>query len=84
MMTPMHHDDGSQQPRRSALTRGDWALTALGVVCVIGQAIVYRGPNPSTAARVAVITLGVAAFGCFFTMAGMVARRARAQRRSSP
>jgi hypothetical protein len=70
-----------RQVRKPTFTWRELAVIALGLLCLVGQAVVYRGPHPSTAARVAVIVLGLALFGCMFTFAGMVLRRERAARR---
>lgn len=71
-----------RQVRKPTFTWRELAVLVSGLLCTVGQAIVYRGPHPSTAARVAVVVLGLAVFGGIFTFAGMVLRRERAARRS--
>jgi hypothetical protein len=81
MMPVMQRGYWSRPPRRPTFTRLELALVALGLACVAGQAIVYRGPHPSTAVRVEVVLLGVAAFACFISMAVLAIRRGPAPRR---
>ena len=51
---------------------------------MIGQMVVYRGPHAGTAARVAVVVLGLGTFGCLISMAVLAVRRGRAGRPGSP
>jgi hypothetical protein len=72
-----------RQVRKPTFTARELSLIVLGLLCVVGQAIVYRGQHPGTAARVVTVLLGFAVLGFFVTFAWMVLRRERAARRSA-
>lgn len=72
-----------RQRLRPVFSRWELVFITLGLACLAGQAVVYHGPHPSTAARIAVVVLGVGAFGFMFAIAGSIIRRARAQERRS-
>lgn len=72
-----------RQVRKPTFTWRELAVLALAPLCVVGQLVVYRGPDPDTAARVVTVLLGLAAFGSAFAFAAMILRRERAARRAS-
>jgi hypothetical protein len=57
------------------------ALGALGLLCVVGAAVVYVGPDPSTRDRVVAVILSLLTFGFVIAGALHVVHRGRAHHR---
>ena len=72
-----------RQRLRPAMTAAEVAFLVIAVACLVIAGIVYRGPHPGTAARVATIVLSLVAVGFILANAGSLIRRARAQARGS-
>jgi hypothetical protein len=72
-----------RQRLRPAMTAREVAFLILAVASLVIAGIVYRGPHPSTAARVATIVMALVAVGFILASAGSILRRVRAQARGS-